>query len=95
MADGEVVQLGRDTFAAGCGCLVWAGLLCGTLGVAVAVWLRGLLAAAGVAAVVLLGVAVLMVGRWFWERSDAEARAICLCGLTRSPEGVAAGRGAS
>ena len=82
MADGEIVQLRRDTFAAGCGCLVWVGLIGGVLVATITAWLRDLIAAVTAGAAVLAGVAVLIVGRWFMERSDAEARAICLCGLS-------------
>lgn len=91
MADGEIVQLQRDTFAAGCGCLVWASLIGGVLAATISAWLGGLIAAAGAAAVVLAGVALLIVGRWFSERSDAEARAICLCGLSDGGDGTVAG----
>ena len=91
MADGEIVRLRHDAFAAGCGCLVWASLVCGGLTVVIVAWLRDLIAAAGVAVAVLLGAAVLLVGWWFSERSDAEARAICLCGLPDGRDGKAAG----
>ena len=86
MVDGEVVQLRRNTFAAGCGCLVWVGLICGGLVAVIAAWLRGLIAAAATAVAALLGVAVLIVGWRLSERSDAEARAICLCGLPGSQD---------
>ena len=92
MADGEIVQLRRDTFASGCGCLVWVSLIGGVVAATIAVWWRGLLAAAAAAAAVLGGVAVLLVGWWFSERSDAQARAICLCGLSDDREGTAASR---
>ena len=91
MADGEIVQLRRDTFSAGCGCLGWVSLIGGVVVATIAAWLRGLIATAGAAAAVLAGVAALIVGWWFLERSDAEARAICLCGLSSGHDETAAG----
>ena len=93
MADGEILQLRRDRFASGCGCLVWMGLVGGVLVATIAAWWRGLLAAAVAAAAVLTGVAVLIAGRWFSERSDAEARAICLCGEPDGFDGMPPGHG--
>lgn len=92
MADGEIVRLERDTFAAGCGCLVWVSLIGSVLVATITAWLSNLITAAIAAAAVLAGVAVLIAGRWFMERSDAEARAICLCGLSDGRDEAAARR---
>ena len=85
MADGKIVQLRHDTFAGGCGCLMYAGVICGGLVTVTTAWLRGLTAGTSVAVAVLLGLAVLIASWRFSERSDAEARAICLCGLPLDP----------
>lgn len=81
MVDREVVPLHHSTFAPGCGCLLQAGLIGGSLATVVAAWLGDLAAAGMTAAAALLGLATLY-GFWWWsESSDADARAVCLCGL--------------
>lgn len=82
MTDGTVVPLSWNVFAFGCGCLVWASLLGGSAAAAIALWVRDGGTAMATAGAALLGAGALIVGWRFLERRDAEARAICLSGLT-------------